>query len=627
VVRTTILLACLLVLAVSAADDTAAQDDPRLFSQTGFRIDDDAFWNFFQQRGGVRTFGLPVSRSFTLDGFTVQMFQRLVMQRQPDGSVSTLNLLDPDVLPVIRVNGSTFPGQDPALVAATPRPTDPDYATTVIQFVSAHAPNTFDGLPVNFSTTFSTTVSLQDAFPNGDGTPSLLPLLDLELWGTPTSVPTPDPTNANFVYLRFQRGIMQFDRNANTTQGVLVGDFFKSVMTGQDLPADLAQATQGSRFFLQYAPDRPLSIDRPTDLPSSNLTNAFEPQQTPTPPPTAFAYGFQVQMAGLGQDMQALTVSEVGQAGFGWLKHQVVWADIETTPGQFDFSQFDAIVDQANAAGLKVLLSVVRAPAFYRSPASGLMPADPTRFQLFMQALAARYRGRVQAYELWNEENLDREAGPGNVAATTYLPLLRAGHAGVKAGDPGATVLLGAPSPTGVNSPGAIIDDLSYLQQLYALNGGEARAYFDAVSAHPSGFSNPPDCTPATPQCSLSGGFNNDPSFFAFTRVSQYRRLMILNGDSAKQIWFTEFGYCSNPTPPAGFEYCMSITEQQQAQFLVQAFQFARRLAYVGAMFQWNLNFQLVVPQTSERWGFGILRSDGVSPRPAYSALLEMPKL
>jgi hypothetical protein len=130
-----------------------------------------------------------------------------------------------------------------------------------------------------------------------------------------------------------------------------------------------------------------------------------------------------------------------------------------------------------------------------------------------MQALAARYRGRVRAYELWNEENLDREAGPGNVNPATYLPLLRAGHAGVKSGDPSATVLLGAPSPTGVNTPGAVIDDLSYLQQLYALNGGEARAYFDAVSAHPSGFSNPPDCTPATPRCSLSGGFNNDPSF------------------------------------------------------------------------------------------------------------------
>jgi polysaccharide biosynthesis protein PslG len=40
---------------------------------------------------------------------------------------------------------------------------------------------------------------------------------------------------------------------------------------------------------------------------------------------------------------------------------------------------------------------------------------------------------------------------------------------------------------------------------------------------------------------------------------------------------------------------------------------------------QWNLNMQLAVPQTDEKWGFGIVRSDW-SPRPAYSALVEMPK-
>jgi hypothetical protein len=36
---------------------------------------------------------------------------------------------------------------------------------------------------------------------------------------------------------------------------------------------------------------------------------------------------------------------------------------------------------------------------------------------------------------------------------------------------------------------------------LYALNGGEAKAYYDAVSAHPSGYSNPPNCTPTMPAC------------------------------------------------------------------------------------------------------------------------------
>src|SRR5207245_4292479 len=129
---------------------------------------------------------------------------------------------------------------------------------------------------------------------------------------------------------------------------------------------------------------------------------------------------------------------------------------------------------------------------------------------------------------------------------------LEAGSSGVKSSDPNALVLLGAPSPTTSNVPGVSIDDVSYLQQLYAINGGEAAGYFDVVSAHPSGFSNPPDCTPATPQCSLSGAFNNNESFYAFTRVAEYRALMMQQGEASKKIWFTEFGYCSSPTPPAG---------------------------------------------------------------------------
>src|SRR6266567_2777332 len=104
----------------SVRQSAAQAADPRLFSQTGFRVDSDPFWSFFQARGGVRTFGYPVSRTFKLDGFPVQIFQRIVVQLQPDGSVATLNLLDPGLMPYTRINGSTFPAPDPSIVSQTP---------------------------------------------------------------------------------------------------------------------------------------------------------------------------------------------------------------------------------------------------------------------------------------------------------------------------------------------------------------------------------------------------------------------------------------------------------------------------------------------------------------------------
>src|SRR5215467_14585958 len=123
-------MACALVLSVSLVGPAQAQTtDPRFFSQTGFRVDNDAFWDFFQHRGSVRTFGYPVSRQFRLDGFAVQIFQREVMQQWPDGSVHTLNLLDAGLMPYTRINGSTFPAPDPSVIGATPTPSDPQYAT------------------------------------------------------------------------------------------------------------------------------------------------------------------------------------------------------------------------------------------------------------------------------------------------------------------------------------------------------------------------------------------------------------------------------------------------------------------------------------------------------------------
>ena len=350
-------------------------------------------------------------------------------------------------------------------------------------------------------------------------------------------------------------------------------------------------------------------------------------QERTIPPVTSslFAYGFQVHLWQFNDVGKTDILGLVELTGFNWIKHQVEWSAIEVAPGEYAFGDLDAVVAAAQARNVKVLLSVVHAPEFRRGPFSGYMPANPEDFNGFMQVLAGRYPGRVHAYEMWNEQNLDRETGPGNVDPNGYLQLLKAGYTGTKAGDPTALVLLGATSPTGANIPGSVMDDLLYLEQLFAINDGEVRAYYDALGAHPSGFSNPPDCTNNTPECSLSGGFNDHDSFFAFDRVRQYRRVMEQAGDTDKKIWFTEFGYASTDQPVPGYEYAAYISEQQQAEFLVRAFAKAQETGYVGGMIVWNFNYQMVVPKTDEKWAFGVIRDDW-SGRPAFNALMAMPK-
>jgi len=247
--------------------------DARYFPETRFRIDNDAIWGYFNARGGVDVFGFPVSRTFTFLGCTSQIMQRQVAQVCSDGQPRLINLLDPEIFPYTQVNGSTFPAADPTLKASTPPVSSPTYSTDILDFVRATAPDTFDGLPVGFGRTFFGSVSPEQA---GTTDPGILGLLALEVWGAPISAPMRDPNNPNFVYQRFQRGIMHYDATAGVTRGILLADYLKSILTGQGLPDDLRQQARGSRYYAQYTPGAPLWLARPADLPGTDLSWAFE---------------------------------------------------------------------------------------------------------------------------------------------------------------------------------------------------------------------------------------------------------------------------------------------------------------------------------------------------------------
>ena len=272
-------IALFLTLALAASIGwpaaVAAADDPRFFPQTRYRIDDNRFWDFFQRRGGVKTFGYPVSGTFTLLGQQVQIFQRQIMQLQPDGGVATMNLLDEGLMPYTRINGSNFPASDPSVAKDAPSVGDRDYHLKALQFVKDTAPDSWQGQPVNFYGTFLNTVRFEDAFPDGKGDRSLVQGFDLEIWGLPTSKPTYDPTNGGFIYQRFQRGILHYDTSCRCTQGLLLGQYLKSIMTLRDLPPDLDAQARGSRFYGQFNPGVSLKLNRSNDLPGSDLSGAF----------------------------------------------------------------------------------------------------------------------------------------------------------------------------------------------------------------------------------------------------------------------------------------------------------------------------------------------------------------
>ena len=152
------------------------------------------------------------------------------------------------------------------------------------------SPDTFNGQHVGFFNLFNTTVPVDVAFAGQTPNPDLVTLLNLEIWGLPTSNPAADPGNGGFIYQRYQRGIMHFDASCGCTQGILVGEYLKAVITGRSLPPDLAADMQSSRFLNQYSPGSPGWTARPAQLPSTDMNGAFEPgtgavTQPPAPQP------------------------------------------------------------------------------------------------------------------------------------------------------------------------------------------------------------------------------------------------------------------------------------------------------------------------------------------------------
>ncbi|MCA1644301.1 MAG: IPT/TIG domain-containing protein [Chloroflexi bacterium] len=261
---------------LATAQPVSPSMDPGFFPATGYRIGSPTVLDYFQRHGGVRTFGYPVSSEFPLLGRRVQIFQREMLEIAADGSVTPSSILDPDLLPISHIDGLSLPAADPDLIASAPVPSSPDYAIQALAFISLYVPDDWNGLPVNFQSTFLNTVTCADAFGASDPCDqSALPALALELWGLPTSLPTSDPLNADFVYQRFERGIMHFSRASGRTQGLLLGDWLKRIMVGVDLSPDIDAAVRHSRMFAQYAPSRPLALDRPSDLPDSSLAQAF----------------------------------------------------------------------------------------------------------------------------------------------------------------------------------------------------------------------------------------------------------------------------------------------------------------------------------------------------------------
>ena len=64
-----------------------AQEPEQYFPETGHTVRGE-FLDYFNQHGGLRIFGYPITEQFTLNGRTVQYFQRARLDLYPENQAS-----------------------------------------------------------------------------------------------------------------------------------------------------------------------------------------------------------------------------------------------------------------------------------------------------------------------------------------------------------------------------------------------------------------------------------------------------------------------------------------------------------------------------------------------------------
>jgi hypothetical protein len=249
----------------------------------------------------------------------------------------------------------------------------------------------------------------------------------------------------------------------------------------------------------------------------------------------------------------------------------------------------DYLVNQASAAGIKVVALVMGTPCWASSAPPSLLsscvpgksskagawpPSEPKAYGSFVAFLAARYGSKLAAIEVWNEPdqaNEDYLAGPQK--ARHYAAILRAAYPAIKHADPAMPVLAGSI----VGSNGA------FLRELYAAG---IKGYYDGLSVH----------------------FYN----LVLASLRNIHEVQIANHDS-KPLWLDEFGWSSCWPRERVQQEQACVTTQVQAANLSNVFRSLARTPWIAAEIVYEL-------QGSTREDFGVLTETGAQ-KPSFEAL------
>jgi hypothetical protein len=157
----------------------------------------------------------------------------------------------------------------------------------------------------------------------------------------------------------------------------------------------------------------------------------------------------------------------------------VTWAQINTARGVIDFSLLDQYVALAEQHNTKMIYVLGNTPQWASQdpnhvgtqglPGATAPPSNMQDWQTFVQQIVTRYKGKIYAYEVWNEVDLN---GYWTGSVSQAVQMAQIAYQTIKQIDPPAVVL----SPSLVAGNGK-----DYLKNFFNAGGNN---YSDAVAYH-----------------------------------------------------------------------------------------------------------------------------------------------
>jgi hypothetical protein len=271
-------------------------------------------------------------------------------------------------------------------------------------------------------------------------------------------------------------------------------------------------------------------------------------------------------------DVAGPTISRAVDLDAGWVREELTATRLHSsTHGRYHWRSFDRVVDAERRDGLHVL-GLLDYSNTWGYPNHGYMPhAGISRlaadFASYVYAVARHYRGRIRAWQIWNEPDRAVFWKPAP-NPSDYARLLDAAYRAVKRADPRDNVVMAGTTDV----------DLPFVRAVVRAGGR-----FDVVAVHP---------------------YRNLPETSLLATVGALRSLH-------RPIWFSEIGWA------AGVGCWECTDELDQAAYLVRFYALAAA-ADVQRVFWYDLRDDpnsIVSPEAH----FGLVRRD-LSAKPSYLA-------